>query len=189
MASTFFNDPFAMILAGRVLQGIGSADAAPIVMPFIGDLFQNDEEISAGLGDIETANTAGKVLSPILGAFLASWVWYMPFWFIPVVSLASFFLVLFFVPKPKDKDDEKQTLKNFAKSVQEIFKREGRWLVSTFVIGGIIMFLLFGVLFYLSDTLEKKHQIDGIAKGALLSIPAAFSFRQFLPCRKADRKR
>ena len=65
----FFNDPFAMILAGRVLQGIGSAGAAPIVMPFIGDLFQNDEEISAGLGDIETANTAGKVLSPILGAF------------------------------------------------------------------------------------------------------------------------
>ncbi len=87
----FFKDPFAMILAGRVLQGIGSAGAAPIVMPFIGDLFQKDEEISAGLGDIETANTAGKVLSPILGAFLASWVWYMPFWFIPVVSLASFF--------------------------------------------------------------------------------------------------
>ncbi|AGN36310.1 MFS transporter [Bacillus sp. CPSM8] len=174
LASTFFEDPFAMILAGRVLQGIGSAGAAPIVMPFIGDLFQKDEEISAGLGDIETANTAGKVLSPILGAFLASWVWYMPFWFIPVVSLASFFLVLFFVPKPKDKDDEKQTLKNFAKNVQEIFKREGRWLVSIFVIGGIIMFLLFGVLFYLSDTLEKQHQIDGIAKGALLSIPLLF---------------
>lgn len=96
LASTFFNDPFAMILAGRVLQGIGSAGAAPIVMPFIGDLFQNDEEISAGLGDIETANTAGKVLSPILGAFLASWVWYMPFWFIPVVSLASFFSRLVF---------------------------------------------------------------------------------------------
>ena len=36
------------------------------------------------------------------------------------------------------------------------------------------MFLLFGVLFYLSDTLEKKHQIDGIAKGALLSIPLLF---------------
>lgn len=50
-----------MILAGRVLQGIGSAGAAPIVMPFIGDLFKGDDEkVSAGLGDIETANTSGR---------------------------------------------------------------------------------------------------------------------------------
>ncbi|MEC1260932.1 MFS transporter [Bacillus swezeyi] len=173
-ASSFFKEPYAMILAGRVLQGIGSAGAAPIVMPFIGDLFQNDEEISAGLGDIETANTAGKVLSPILGAFLASWVWFMPFWFIPIVSLVSFFLVLFFVPKPKEKSDEKRSFKDFTKNVRKVFKREGRWLVSIFMIGGIIMFLLFGVLFYLSDNLEKEYQIEGIVKGALLSIPLLF---------------
>lgn len=36
VASTFMKNPYAMILAGRVLQGIGSAGAAPIVMPFIG---------------------------------------------------------------------------------------------------------------------------------------------------------
>ncbi|MFN2746290.1 MFS transporter [Bacillus sp. z60-18] len=173
-AAPFFKEPYAMILAGRVLQGIGSAGAAPVVMPFIGDLFQNDEDISAGLGDIETANTAGKVLSPILGAFLASWVWFMPFWFIPVVSLASFFLVLFFVPKPKEKGADSKSFIDFSKNVQQIFKREGRWLVSIFLIGGIIMFLLFGVLFYLSDNLEKKYQIDGIIKGALLSIPLLF---------------
>ncbi|MDA1475479.1 MFS transporter [Bacillus changyiensis] len=176
IAAVMFKDPYIMILAGRVLQGVGSAGAAPIVMPFIGDLFQKDEDISAGLGDIETANTAGKVLSPILGAFLASWVWFMPFWFIPVVCLISFFLVLFFVPKPKEKENRGDTksVKDFAKSVHGILKREGRWLVSIFMIGGIIMFLLFGLLFYLSDNLEKKYQIEGIIKGALLSIPLLF---------------
>ena len=97
-ASTFMKDPYAMILAGRVLQGIGSAGAAPIVMPFIGDLFQNDEEVSAGLGDIETANTAGKVLSPIFGAFLASWFWFVPFWFIPFCLLTAFFSSCFLFP-------------------------------------------------------------------------------------------
>lgn len=173
-ASSFFKEPYALILAGRVLQGIGSAGAAPIVMPFIGDLFHNDEEVSAGLGDIETANTAGKVLSPILGAFLASWVWFMPFWFIPVVCLASFFLVLCFVPRPKENSTDTKSLKEFSKNVKHIFKREGRWLVSIFIIGGIIMFLLFGVLFYLSENLEKEYQIDGIVKGALLSIPLLF---------------
>lgn len=33
------------------------------------------------------------------------------------------------------------------------------------------MFVLFGFLFYLSDTLEKTHKVTGIGKGALLAIP------------------
>ena len=67
-ASWKMEDPFIMILLGRVLQGIGSAGAAPIVIPLVGDMFKDDEQISAGLGLTETANTAGKVLSPIIGA-------------------------------------------------------------------------------------------------------------------------
>lgn len=33
------------------------------------------------------------------------------------------------------------------------------------------MFLLFGVLFYLSDILENKFGVEGIAKGAILAVP------------------
>src|SRR4051795_6549144 len=33
------NDPFSMILIGRIFQGIGAAGASPIVLPFIGDMF------------------------------------------------------------------------------------------------------------------------------------------------------
>ncbi|MCY8281689.1 bacillibactin exporter BcbE, partial [Bacillus inaquosorum] len=151
-ASTYMKNPYAMILAGRVLQGIGSAGAAPIVMPFIGDLFEGDDEkVSAGLGDIETANTSGKVLSPILGALLASWYWFVPFWFIPFFCLISFLLVLFLVSKPEE-DEDAPAVSEFVKSVRKIFKQDGRWLYTVFIIGCVIMFLLFGVLFYLSDT-------------------------------------
>lgn len=174
-ASTSFKDPYLMILAGRVLQGIGSAGAAPVVMPFIGDLFKGDDEkVSAGLGDIETSNTAGKVLSPILGALLASWYWFMPFWFIPFFCLISFFLVLFLVDKPKDDEEDAPTISEFVKNVKKIFKEDGRWLYTVFVIGCVIMFLLFGVLFYLSETLESKYSIDGVMKGLLLAIPLLF---------------
>lgn len=174
VASTFMKNPYAMILAGRVLQGIGSAGAAPIVMPFIGDLFQGDDEkVSAGLGDIETANTSGKVLSPILGALLASWYWFVPFWFIPFFCLISFLLVLFLVAKPEE-DEDAPAVSEFIKSVRKIFKQDGRWLYTVFIIGCVIMFLLFGVLFYLSDTLENKYAIDGVAKGGLLAIPLLF---------------
>ncbi|MEI1421442.1 bacillibactin exporter BcbE [Bacillus cabrialesii] len=173
-ASTYMKNPYAMILAGRVLQGIGSAGAAPIVMPFIGDLFQGDDEkVSAGLGDIETANTSGKVLSPILGALLASWYWFVPFWFIPFFCLISFLLVLFLVAKPEE-DEDAPAVSEFIKSVRKIFKQDGRWLYTVFIIGCVIMFLLFGVLFYLSDTLENKYAIDGVAKGGLLAIPLLF---------------
>ena len=60
-----------IILIGRALQGIGAAGAFPIVMPLVGDMFKTDEEVSSSLGLIEMSNTLGKVLSPILGAFLA----------------------------------------------------------------------------------------------------------------------
>ncbi|MCR4385849.1 MFS transporter [Bacillus amyloliquefaciens] len=174
IASTAFKHPYPIILAGRVLQGIGSAGAAPVVMPFIGDLFKGDDErITAGLGDIETSNTAGKVISPILGSLLAAWFWFMPFWFIPFFSLISFFLVLFLVAKPEEQK-EAPSISEFVKNVGRIFKRDGRWLFTVFIIGCVIMFLLFGVLFYLSDSLEKKYGIDGVAKGALLAIPLLF---------------
>lgn len=101
VASTIMKEPYMWILFGRVLQGVGSAGAAPVVMPFIGDLFHDDEEVSAGLGAIETSNTAGKVLSPIIGALLASWFWFVPFWFIPFFSIISFLMVLFMVESAK----------------------------------------------------------------------------------------
>lgn len=33
------------------------------------------------------------------------------------------------------------------------------------------MFTLFGILFYLSDVLEKQHHINGVIKGLILAIP------------------
>ncbi|WP_115943933.1 MFS transporter, partial [Heyndrickxia sporothermodurans] len=41
------------------------------------------------------------------------------------------------------------------------------------LIGIILMFVLFSVLFYLSDTLEKVYHIKNIKKGLLLAIPLA----------------
>ncbi|PGT86732.1 MULTISPECIES: MFS transporter [Bacillaceae] len=170
-ASWKIEDPYIWILIGRVLQGIGSAGAAPVVMPLVGDMFKSDEEISAGLGLTETANTAGKVLSPIIGAALAAFLWFLPFWFIPFFSLISVLLVAFLVKVPKTKDKEVQTVKEFAHCVKGIFKENGKWLFAIFTVGCIIMFVLFGILFFLSDMLEKQYNINGVKKGLVLAIP------------------
>lgn len=161
-----------IVLGGRLLQGIGAAGAFPIVIPLVGDMFDDDEEISHSLGIIETSNTFGKVISPILGALLGAWAWYIPFLSIPVLCLISLLLVLLLVHEPERKNSG-QTLRAFVRSVQQVFKEKGRWLYAIFAIGGICMFLLFGVLFYLSDQLEKRHGLEGILKGLVLAIPLA----------------
>ncbi len=68
-ASWKMDEPYMMIIAGRILQGVGAAGAMPIVLPLVGDLYKDDAEKSSScLGIIETSNTFGKVLSPILGS-------------------------------------------------------------------------------------------------------------------------
>src|SRR5699024_8764133 len=78
---------YSMIVLGRILQGIGVLGAMPIVLVLVGDLFQRESVASATLGIIETANTAGKVLSPILGAAFTAVIWFLPFFSIPLFCL------------------------------------------------------------------------------------------------------
>jgi ACDE family multidrug resistance protein len=162
---------YMIIMIGRALQGIGAAGAAPIVLPLAGDLFGSDEKkVSSTLGKIETANTFGKVLSPILGASLAGLIWYFPFYSIPVLSAFSIVLLFIFIKAPKT-SQKPVPFREFIYSLRGIFKKDGRWLYAIFTIGGIVMLVLFGVLFYLSNTLEKEHGITGIKKGLFLAIP------------------
>lgn len=43
-----------------------------------------------------------------------------------------------------------------------------------YLTGATCLFTLFGILFYISDILEKEHQIDGVLKGGILAIPLLF---------------
>lgn len=164
------NDGYWIVLIGRALQGVGAAGAFPIVLPLVGDMFKNDDEVSGVLGEIETANTLGKVLSPVLGSFLAGFIWFLPFLSIPVFCAISIVMMIFMVRSPKKKE-KPLPFKDFLKKVKLIFTENGRWLYAIFFIGVIVMFVLFGVLFYLSDILENKYGIKDLRKGLLLALP------------------
>ena len=164
------DNPYLIILIGRALQGVGAAGAFPIVMPLVGDMFKTDEEVSSSLGLIETSNTLGKVLSPILGAFLAGFFWFIPFFSIPIFCLISILLMLFLVKTPT-KRQEPIPFKKFWDNIKDTFKNNWKWLYAVFIIGIILMFVLFAVLFYLSDTLEKVYGVKDVKKGLFLAIP------------------
>ena len=172
-ASWKMGNPYMTIIIGRIIQGIGSAGAFPIILPLVGDLYKNDDDASACLGIVETSNTFGKVLSPILGAALALWIWYIPFFSISFFSLISFLMVLFFIKVPKKKD-EPTKLHDFLQEVKKIFHKDGKWLYCVFITGAFIMLILFAVQFYLSNILESRYDIHNVKKGFVLAIPLFF---------------
>lgn len=163
------NKAFPWILVGRVLQGIGAAGTTPMSMALAGDLFKGGRA-SKVLGLVEASNGMGKVLSPLIGSLLAALIWYAPFFAYPFFGLVAIVLTWIFV---KEKDKKKAVLPfgQYIKGLLTVFKHEGRWLFSAYLAGAVCFFALFGVLFYLSDVLEKQYDIDGILKGAILAIP------------------
>lgn len=167
------NAAYALILLGRFVQGIGASGAFPIVLPLVGDLFRDEKDVSRGLGLIETANTFGKVLSPVIGSALAVWAWYAPFFAVPLLCAVSVILLLLFLKAPPS-ENKPPAFKELLRPVLQVMKRKKRWLLPIFASGGILMFVLFGFLFHLSSMLEDRFGINGIMKGLLLAVPLLF---------------
>ncbi|MBD3109959.1 MFS transporter [Bacillus sp. AGMB 02131] len=168
-ASWKMSNPYWIIMAGRILQGVGAAGAAPIVLPLVGDLYKSDEEASATLGIIETSNTFGKVISPIFGAAIGAVVWFMPFFLISLFSLISILLVVFFVKQKKISKPVR--LRKFIENTKRILRDEGKWLYTLFIVGGFVMLVLFMMQVFLSNHLETQFHMKGVKKGFILAIP------------------
>lgn len=171
-AAAWFSNPYTWIIAGRILQGMGAAGTAPIAMALAGDLFKGAEQ-SKVLGLVEASNGFGKVISPIIGSLLALLFWYAAFFAFPIFCALSVLFTIFFI-KEKKADKEPPPLGKYVKGLVSVFKTEGRWLFAAYFTGASCLFTLFGILFYISDILEKDHHINGLLKGAILAIPLLF---------------
>lgn len=169
MAGFAFRSPYVWVLAGRIIQGIGASGTAPIAMAVVGDLFKGSAR-SQALGVNESGNAFGKVVSPIVGAAVATISWYLVFFIFPVLCLPVAAAVWWLVPEPKRKA-HKQSLGQYIGSLKGVFRSEGRWLFVTYLCGAVGLFTLFGVLFDLSELLESEYRVVGITKGLILAIP------------------
>lgn len=161
---------YPILITARAVQGLGAAGTAPIAMALAGDLYDGAVQ-SKALGLTEASNGIGKVISPILGALLALIVWHAAFFAFPGFCMLSLLAVLFLIKEPK-KNKEPVKLKKYLHAIGSLFKKQGKWLVPAFFAGSLALFILFGVLFYLSNILEKPpYRVDGVLKGAVLAIP------------------
>lgn len=170
---------YLIIMAGRILQGIGAAGTAPIAMALSGDIFTSNER-SKVLGILESSNGLGKVISPILGSLVGLITWWAVFFLFPFLCIPIALGIWYSVKEPT-KNKEAQPIKQYAKDLNKIFKDKGVSLASAFLAGSTVLFVLFGVLFFLSDHLETKYKIEGVLKGLIIAIPVlAMSITSYL---------
>jgi ACDE family multidrug resistance protein len=171
LAAVTLRRPYLAILGARVLQGLGAAGTAPVAMALVGDLFQSQERTSA-LGLVEASNGLGKVLSPVLGAGAALLAWWAPFFVYAGLAVPAALAVWFLCPKPPQ-GAPPPSLAQYFTDLGKVFREKPGSLASCYLTGGILLFALFGMLFYFSDRLETVYHTEGLVKGLLLALPVA----------------
>ncbi|NLS45480.1 MAG: MFS transporter [Firmicutes bacterium] len=169
LAGIFLEDPYPSIIVARVIQGIGAAGTAPIAIALAGDIFQSKER-SKAQGLLEASNGLGKVLSPVLGAGSGLLSWWAPFALYSGIAIPAAIAVWFLIPEPKQKGT-KVPIHQYFHELGGILKKKGRSLTACYIAGGVVLMILFGVLFYFSDLLESKFDVTGLPKGAIIAVP------------------
>lgn len=162
-------EPFRLVLIGRIIQGIGAGGTAPLAMALVGDLFEGGLR-SKSLGVLEVYNGIGKVISPFLGAIAAIFFWYSAFYLYFSLAFVAFLGIYFFV-RTVNQEKNNQSLANYQQMLLKVIKGEATWLLPVSFLGAVGLFLLFGLLVFLSFEIERIYAIDGIFKGAVFTIP------------------
>lgn len=170
VAPLLTENPYGLIIAGRVLQGVGGGGTYQVAMALAGDIFQSRERTKA-MGLLEASNGLGKVLSPIMGSAAALLTWYAPFFIYPVLAWLSAAGIWLIVREPRRSSRERRPLDRYVDDLKRIFADRGRDLLTAFTMGAVVLFMLFGVLSWFSDVLEQRHGIDGFAKGLVIAVP------------------
>ena len=178
---------YPILLAGRIIQGLGASGTGPIAMALVSDIFTSQERPKA-LGGLEAANGLGKVISPILGAAIALLIWYALFFVYAFLAVPAAVLIWLLIKEPPPEKGN-QSVHAYLGKIKEVFQRKGKSLAGCYAAGSAVLLILFGLLSYLSDVLEKSYGLDGIVKGLALAVPVlAMSSTSFFGGRYLERQ-
>ncbi|MCA1054848.1 MFS transporter [Rossellomorea aquimaris] len=172
VSSAWMENPVPLFMAGRGIQGMGAAGTTPLAMALAGDLFVGEERTEA-LAALEVFNGIGKVIAPVIGAALTIYLsWNHAFWIFPLLCVLIL-VGLHHHLKDRNMDVQRRQngLKNYVKHIGVVFTSKGLLLLPLYAIGGIGLFLLFGILFFLSYHIENTFHIDGFFKGFSFMFP------------------
>jgi MFS transporter, ACDE family, multidrug resistance protein len=170
VVSAWLENPAFLFMGGRGLQGVGAAGTTPLAMALAGDLFKGEERTKV-LGSLEVFNGIGKVAAPIIGAGLTIFLsWNHAFWIFPLLCV----VILMGLKRNINRNQDGirfYDLSKYAGDLADVFASKSLLLLPLYLIGGIGLFLLFGILFFLSYHIENTFHIDGFFKGFSFTFP------------------
>jgi len=169
-SAVLLSQPYQVILLGRIIQGIGAGGTYQLAMALTGDIFQSKERTKA-LGILEASNGLGKVISPIAGAALGLIAWFAPFFAYGILAIPVAIATWLIVKEPQKSKNNQQSTAQYWDQLKNVFKDKGLPLAASFLAGMIVLFILFGVLSWLSDILEQQYGVKGFSVGLLIAIP------------------
>ncbi|WP_231699445.1 MFS transporter [Limnochorda pilosa] len=167
LSAVLADEPFALILGARVLQGVGAGGTYQLAMTLAGDLLPGGRRAKA-LGLLETSNGAGKVVSPLLGSLLAVVAWFAPFFFYGALTLPAALAVWWLVPEGPPRG---QPVRRYFQGLKQVYREKGASLAGAYATGAVSLFLLFGALAAFSDQLEAVYRVKDLWKGLALAVP------------------
>ena len=169
--SITMDKPFTTILIGRVLQGLGAGGTYQLAMALTADLITGDK-LTRYLGFLEASNGLGKVVSPIFGSLVALISWYAPFFVYGILAFPVAAAVWFGLHEPNP-GGKGESWSQYFTTLGAIVSKKGISLGIAFLIGFLALSVLFGFLSYLSDILEQRFHLQGLAKGLALAVPVS----------------
>lgn len=175
-ALTVRESSYPWVIAGRIVQGIGSGGTYQLAMALAGDLFARQSRTRV-LGILEASNGMGKVVSPVAGAAAALVFWFLPFFVYGAVAIPAGVAVYLLINEPvganrgEKRQKSAKLFSTYLRALRLIFKKKGVSLGVSYLSGMAALLMLFGLLSHVSDVLEQQLRITGIAKGLVIAIP------------------
>jgi ACDE family multidrug resistance protein len=159
-----FARSFELLLALRLLQGMGAAALGTLNVTVIGDIYSGRER-SAALGYNSSVLSVGTASYPAIGGALATLGWFYPF-ALAALAIPIGLVVLFSLRNPEPRNE--QRLKDyFGDVLSRLRDREVLGLLATSLLTFII---LFGPqIYFLPILMDERFDAPSYVIGAVLS--------------------
>jgi MFS transporter, ACDE family, multidrug resistance protein len=159
-----FARSFELLLALRLVQGMGAAALGTLNVTVIGDIFTGHER-SAALGYNSSVLSVGTASYPAIGGALAALGWFYPF-ALAFVAIPVGLLVLFSLRNPEPRND--QRLKDYFGDV--LARLKDREVLGLLGVSLLTFIILFGPqLTFLPILMDERFEAPSYLRGAVLS--------------------
>lgn len=151
-----------VLIAMRVLQGVGGSAQLSIGVGVISDIFPKAER-GVSISVFFSGTLVGPIVGPIIGGFLvAGFGWRSTFWFLAAFTAAILLLTLCFLP-------ETLAPRRGGKGMFNPFAALVLMRYPIVVLGCLVSALPFGMFFavesFYSRTMEERYRLDASAVG------------------------